>query len=335
VDEGAAIHGRPGAGHRTALLKADSASRYRHRVQIPPTFDAARRVLAVRPAGALPLQIRSLQLGLQQAAHAADVVQPIVADVCVGPYLDLPDGDVPVSAGMLAQWGAGLPHALDAAVTNGFGQSVPQAQHIESVHRYRDVRFAATALLRPELIRGLPVDGDPVVLVPTVGNLIVGGTADHSGLTFMARIADRILESDRHTVSIQPLVLHGFGWAPFDWPAPTRPHALALRRRWDTVVYGAQRPLLQEHYERTGAPHRVAELALAAKDGDTLTYTTLTEGVPTVLPIADVVVLVRSDGQSTRRPMERLLRIPGLLAPVPDSVPPLVFATGFPAELTR
>jgi hypothetical protein len=78
----------------------------------------------------------------------------------------------------------------------------------------------------------------------------------------------------------------------------------------------------------------VAELALAANDGDTLTYTTLTEGVPTVLPIAEVVVLVGSDGRTTRRPMEQLFRTPGLLAPVPDSAPPLVFATGFPTELT-
>jgi hypothetical protein len=304
-------------------------------VQIPPTFEAARRVLAVRPVGALPLQIRRLQLGLQQAAYALDVVLPIVADVCVGPYLDLPDADLPVSAGMLAQWGAGLPHALDAAVSNSFGRTVPQAERVESVHLYRDTRFAATALLRPELIRALAVDGDPVVLVPTAGTLIVGGSADRAGLAFMARIADRILESDQDTVSVQPLILHGFGWAPFDWPASTQPHAQALRRRWDIVHYGAQRPLLQEHYERTGQPHRVAELALAAKDGDTLTYTTLTEGVPTVLPLADAVVLVRSDGQADRLPMEQLFRLPGLLAPVPDSVPPLVFASRFPGELTR
>jgi hypothetical protein len=311
------------------------AGRYRHPVQIPATFDQAARVLAIRPVGALPLQIRRLELAVQGAAHPMDVVQPIVGDICVAPYLDLPGADVPVSAGMLAQWGAGLPHALDAAVANSFGRSIARAERVESVHLYRDVRFAATALLRPELVRGLPVDGDPVVLVPTVGSMIVGGSADPPGLTFMARIADRILETDRHTVSIQPIVPQGFGWAPFDWPDATQPYAHTLRRRWDTLQYGAQRPPLQAHYERAGQPHRVAELALAAKDGDTLTYTTLTEGVPTVLPPADVVVLVRSDGQATRLPMEQLIRAPGLLVPVPDSVPPLAFATRFPHELTR
>jgi len=304
-------------------------------VQIPPTFEQARRLLAIRPVGMLPLQIRRLDLATQNAAHALDVVQPIIGDLGVGPYLDLPDADVPLAAEMLTQWGAGLPHALDAAVTNGLGQAIPGAQRVESVHLYRDIRFAATALLRPELIRGLLVDGDPVVMVPTVDSLIVGGSADPAGLTFMVRIADRTLESDKRTVSIQPLILHGFGWAPFDWPAATRPHAAALRRRWDTIHYAAQRPLLQQHYERAGQPHRVAELTLAAKDGDTLTYTTLTEGVPTVLPPADVVVLVRSDGRATRLPMAQLIRTPGLLVPVPDSVPPLAFATRFPDELTR
>lgn len=304
-------------------------------MQIPATFDQARRLLSIRPVGALPLQIRRLELAMQGAAHALDVVQPIVADVCVGPYLDLPDGDVPISAGLLAQWGAGLPHALDAAVANGFGLPVPPAHSIESVHLYRDIRFAATALLRPELIRGLPVDGDPVVLLPTVGNLVVGGSADPAGLAFMVRIADRILQSDGPAVSVQPLIRHGLSWAPFDWPAAARPHAHALRRRWDTLVYGAQRTLLQAHYARAGEPHRVAELAMAAKDGDTLTYTTLTEAVPTVLPPAEVVVLVRADGQATRLPMRHLLDSPGLLAPVPESAPPLFYATRFPDELTR
>lgn len=304
-------------------------------MQIPATFDMARPVLAIRPVGALPLQIRRLQPAMQGPPQSLDVVQAIAADVCVGPYLDLSGADVPVSADMLAHWGAGLPHLLDAAVSNSFGRTVPQAERVESVHLYRDARFAATALLRPELIRALAVDGDPVVLVPTVGNLIVGGSADRAGLAFMARIADRILESDHHTVSIQPLILYGFGWAPFDWPNPAQSHAHNLRRRWDTIQYGAQRPLLQAHYEHTGQPHRVAELALAAKDGDTLTYSTLTEGVPTVLPLADAVVLVRSDGEATRLPMDQLRRTPGLLTPVPESVPPLVFASRFPGELTR
>jgi len=304
-------------------------------MQIPPTFEQAGRMLAIRPVGALPLQIRRLELATQSAAHTLDVVQPIVADVGVGPYLELPGTDVPISAGMLARWGAGLPHALDAAVTNSFGRPVPRAERVESVHIYHDARFAATALLRPELIRALPVDGDPVVLVPTTGTLLVGSSADHDGLAFMARFADRILGSDRQTVSIQPLILHGHGWAPFDWPTSVQPHAATLRRRWDAAQYAAQRPLLQAHYQRSGQPHRVAELSLAAKDGDALTYTTLSESVPTVLPLAEAVVLVRSDGHATRLPMQHLLRTPGLLAPVPDSAPPLMFATRFPAELTH
>lgn len=307
-------------------------------MQIPPTLEAARPFLSVRPVGALTMVQRQLELALRGAPTGPDVVQPIVADLGVGPYLDLPDGPVAVpvsvSVGMLAHWGASLPHVLDAAVSSGFGQAVPRAQRVESVHLYEDVRFAATALLRPELIRGLPVDGDPVVLVPTAADLIVGGTGDPVGLSFMARIADRMLQSGRPAVSITPLVLHHFGWAPLDWPAPAQPFAVALRRRWDSVQYGAQRPLLQEHYDRTGQPYRVAELVLAEKDGESVTYTTLTEGVPTVLPMAELVVLVRSTGQAVHLPMRRLLQVPGLLAPVPDSSPALVFATRFPQELT-
>lgn len=302
---------------------------------LPPTFDLARARLSIRPMGSLTLQLRHFQLALQGAAAALDVVQPIAADVCVGPYADLPDADVPLTADQLARWGVGLPQVLDAAVAAGFGRPVPPGQRVESVYLYQDVRFAGTALLRPELVRGLPVDGDPVALVPTVGDLLVGGSGDPAGLTFLARIAERLVRSPALPVSIQPLVLRGAEWVPFAWPEQVQPFADALRRRWDTLHYARQRPLLQQHYERVGPPTAVPELGLYERDGRTVTVTSLTEGVPAVLPMADLVSLVRTDGATTPAPMDQLLRVPGLLVPVPGTAPPRVYATRFPIELTR
>lgn len=305
--------------------------------QVPPaprSFDEARRVLSVRPMGALPMQQRQFKLALRGALTALDVVQPIVADLTVGLYLDLPELDMAVSPTDLAQWGVTLPQALDAAVAAGFGRPVPEPQRVESVHLYRDVRFAGTTLLRPELVRDLPVDGNPVVLVPTVGDLLVGGSEDHAGLTFMVRMAERIVESGNLPVSIQPLMLRGLEWIPFTWPASTQPFADALRRRWDTVQYAAQQPLLREHYERARQDYFVPEMRLFAKNGQTITVTTLTQGVPTILPLADAVNLVRDDGQVTRVPMSALLRLPGLIVPVPNTAPARFYATRFPLELT-
>lgn len=284
--------------------------------------------------GALPMQLRHFRLALQGAEQGLDIVQPIAADLAVGTFLDLPDADLAVSAAQLARWGVTLPQALDAAVGAGFGRPVPAARRIETVHLYQDVRFAGTTLLRPEMIRGLPVDGDPVILVPTIGDLLVGGADDPAGLMFMVRMAERIVQSEATPVSIQPLVLRGPGWQPFEWPASAQSHADALRRRWDSLQYAAQQPLLQQHYERIGTPYFVPQLQLFAKDGETISVTTLTEGIPSVLPLADVVSLVR-DGQVTRVAMEQLLRIPDLLTPVPNTAPPRVFATRFPIELTR
>jgi hypothetical protein len=292
-------------------------------------------MLSVRPMGALTMQLRHLRLALQGAEGALDVVQPIVADLTVGVYLDLPDADVPVSAGQLARWGVTLPQALDAAVAAGFGRPVPQAQRVETVHLYRDVRFAGTALLRPELVRGLPVDGDPVVLIPTVGDLLVGDAGDPAGLTFMIRMAERIVQSPALTVSFRPLVLRGGGWAPFDWPASAQPYVDALRRRWDCPHYATQHPLLREHYDRVGPPTFVPELGLYEKDGEQVTVTSLTEGVPAALPLADVVSLVRAGGQTTPVAMGQLFRTPGLLVPIPNTAPPRYFASRFPVELTH
>lgn len=302
---------------------------------MPRSLDEARRVLSVRPMGSLTMQLRHLRFALLGAAAGLDLVQPVVADLTVGIHLDLPDADVPVSADQLARWGVTLPQALDAAVAAGFGRPVPEPERIESVHRFRDARFAGTALLRPELLRGLLVDGDPVILIPDVGDLLVGGSKDPAGLTFMVRMAERILQAPVLPVSIQPVVLRGTAWLPFPWPAAADAHAGALRRRWDSLHYGTQLPLLREHYDRVGPPTFVAELSLYVQDGETITVTSLTEGVPTVLPLADVVRLVGPGGRVTPIPMDQLFRMPGLLVPVPNTAPPRVYATRFPGELAR
>lgn len=322
------------AGPCSVVLSTPAAgTRYRRPMQTPPTLEAARSVLSVRPMGALTLQQRHLSLALRGALAGLDVVQPVVADLSVGLFLDLPGLDTAVSPTDLARWGVSLPQALNAAVAAGFGRPVPEPERVESVRLFRDVRFAGTALLRPELIRALPIDGNPVVLIPTIGDLLVGSADDPAGMSFMVRMAERIVESGNLPVSIQPLTLRGLEWTPFSWPAATQPFADALRRRWDTLQYAAQQPLLREHYERTRQDYFVPELRLFAKDGQSVTLTTLTQGVPTVLPLADAVNLVRDGGQVARVPMSALLGIPGLIVPVPNTAPARVYATRFPLEL--
>lgn len=83
--------------------------------------------------------------------------------------------------------------------------------------------------------------------------------------------------------------------------------------------YAAQPPLLSQHFERVGARYFVPEPGLFANDGETITLTSLTAGVPTLLQLAapaapadladlvglvGLVDLVRVGGQVTQVAMD-------------------------------
>lgn len=98
--------------------------------------------------------------------------------------------------------------------------------------------------------------------------------------------------------------------------------------------YEAQRAAMMSHFATTKQDYFVAEAVLAGSpQGDVITYATLTDGVQTLLPVVDFIVLVTLDGAMSRLPFARLAEIDALLTPVENTQPPMVFATRFPSEL--
>ena len=302
-------------------------------LDLPSTFDDARPLLTARAVGGVPLGLRAQRLALDGAVSAVDATVPVAADVRIGAILDLPQADVPVTDGMLRDWGVSLEDVLSTAVA-GRAAVAPTVQQIDGAHLVSSMPFAAYALREPDAVAGLVAGRTPVILVPVVGAVVVAAAEDPAGLAVAARIAERVLQSDEHAVSVTPLVRSGSSWVPFTWPAEAAEEAAALRRRWDVQQYAVQRPLLQAHYDRTEQQYLVAEAALAGTpEGGTTTYTTLTEGVQTVLPWVEQVVLVRETGAATRVPMPRLAEASGILVRLPDLDPPLLYAARFPVEL--
>lgn len=299
----------------------------------PPTFDEALPVLSVRPLGVLSLQQRRLDLALRDAPGALNAFRPVVADLGIGLYLDLPEADVPVSEGQLRAWDIELTAAIGAVLRQP--APAPQFQQVESVRLFRDVRFAGSVLLRPDLLDGLALDGPAVIMIPTVGDLLVTTAGDTDGLTIMARMAEKIMASGSLTVSVQPLHRQGGSWVPFEWPESVLPWVTALHRRWDGRHYGAQQPMLQEALRRSGRDLTVAGVQLYERDGRVISVSALTEGVPTALPLVDVINLVRADGTVTGIGINKLRAVPGLLEPLPDAHPSRWVATRFPSELCQ
>ncbi len=93
-----------------------------------------------------------------------------------------------------------------------------------------------------------------------------------------------------------PLILEDGEW--LDWlPSeghPLRRRFLDLRTDWLGPERTEQKQLLEQTHEADGFEHFVASLpAVPREDGGRTTYTVRGEGVETLLPEADKVVLIK------------------------------------------
>ena len=303
---------------------------------IPATFDDARPILTARPVGRTPLGIRALRLSLAGAVSALDATVAVAEDTLVGLFLDLPDADVAVSETMLRGWGVSLEQALQTTLQQHGGDS-PRIQPIEGAFLIQDRSFAAYLLQHPAVAARLVGGRVPVIVVPTQGALVLAPADDAAAVLVAARVADRVLQQDDQLVSATPLAHIAGRWVSFEWPAAASSTAATLRRRFASKAYGAQRPLLKTHFDRTHQDVFVTEAMFVGRpDGTTQLVTSLTENTASVLPWVDTVALVRmSDSAVTYVPMMQLMQMPGLLTRMPDLEPAVYYPTRFPAELTR
>lgn len=303
--------------------------------QIPDTLEAAAPLLVARPVGLVPLAVRRLTLALQDAESALDAVNPIIADYGIGVYLDLPEANIPVTDGLLRDWGTPLAGAIDLALLNGRA-ALSQASRQDrdgAVHLTSDF-LGAAILSSSETIRGL-IEGPMLVIMPTASDVLVAPIDDPVAVEAVVRLSDDLVAASERTVSVTPLTVTPDGaWAPADWPSATAKTAGLLHRRWLSIQYARQRDPLRRTYEDQFEFLPVSSMTVAQRpDGWTITRSNLTSTVPTLMPWSDEAVIVDDSGRTVVAPMTQLAAMPGTLVREPDVEPPIMRALRFPAEL--
>lgn len=301
-------------------------------MEIPRTLDDARLAIAPRVVGALPRQIRARGL-LAQQQSAIDAVSPVAGDIALGMYLDLPEADIPVSAAMLKSWGISFDEALAIAFENrAEDEAVADSLGVATI--IDGIPFAANVVRQPNVAKQIISNEHAVVLIPAPGYTIVGRAGDDKSLEVMLAVADRLLQDAPRTVSIRPIVTTPDGWSEFTWPESLAGAAKSLRRRWESVQYAALRTVLQQHFRATGQSFEMSECVLESNaDGNLTTYTTVTEGVPTVIPTVDWVVLLSESGEIARVPWDEISAISDVLQPITGIELDVSHVGRFPAEL--
>lgn len=177
--------------------------------------------------------------------------------------------------------------------------------------------------------------GEPVVLVPEPGLLLLTGSADPGGLATLLEAAREALSAPK-VVCCLPLVLREGSWDPLVLP-PDHEHYAEwneLRVQVEGSDYASQAGLLEARLDREGEDLWVAKYNALQTAVGLRSWTTWGEGAASLLPRTDLIgVMSNREGHpSGLHPWEAVARAVGdRLAREPDCWPPRYRVTTFPA----
>ncbi len=157
--------------------------------------------------------------------------------------------------------------------------------------------YDPSRLLLTDLIRRLPVKGDPVALAIDNNTLLVTGSKNKQGLWEMSRLGRRMLAEATRPLSGQAITLVEGGWVDFlPGDAELRP-LTDVQREQLSRDYEQQKGLLERLYEMRREDVFVASYMLFQRKGseELTSYAVWTKGVLTLLPHTDRIAFADPD----------------------------------------
>jgi hypothetical protein len=251
---------------------------------------------------------------------------------------DAPNTMSVISQSQLDRWGARFDDLLPVAVDNLEDQPHAGWSAIDRrVWTSLDADdYDGARMLLPGFLEQTGLAGELVVLHPNRNLLIVTAVDDVDGIRTACEMALEDLDAPS-PISFQPLVGQGTDWRPLTLPTSHPAHRAwqRLTRLNDEMNYRSLLPPLQQ---LVGDDLYVSALNLTdAANGSLLSYTTWTEGVPSLLPRTDLIGLVTSRGEAITVKWEAVQRLlPTVFEPT-DHYPELWRVMSFPdqSELGR
>lgn len=160
--------------------------------------------------------------------------------------------------------------------------------------------YDAARMLLPELIRKLPLKGNPVVAIPTARYLLLAGSDHEDGLALLSKYVDYVLRYEPCPLAGRAFTLEGDAWRPF-----LPPEGHVVRFNFEVLAakdlerpFKEQQQLLQTLFKRRGLNVYVPEYTLRPNEkGDFRTTSTWPCGVPALLPKVDVIAFARTPNQ--------------------------------------
>uniref|UniRef100_UPI004039F8FB hypothetical protein n=1 Tax=Variovorax sp. BK018 TaxID=3450241 RepID=UPI004039F8FB len=205
-----------------------------------------------------------------------------------------------VAPGDLERWGIGFEQAFEIATDNLRHKAAPTFFEFSPglyVSNYLDF-YDASRIFLPELAWQLPLNGDPIAMVPNRTSLLVCGASDVAALEQMITTARRVLREQSRPLSADMFRLHDKTWSPWTPPAQAGALLATLQREEKAVDYNDQQEALIKAHEQAGIDVFVAKHNLLQRDidGSLVSFAVLPKGLDTWLPEADLVFLIEAEG---------------------------------------
>lgn len=264
--------------------------------------------------------------------------QPFGGDLVTVLLWDAPNTMSVISQSQLEAWGARFDDLLPVAIDNL--EDLPNAgwsavdRRVWSSLNADD--YDGARLLLPGFLDETGLAGELVIINPNRSLLIVTAVDDAEGIRIACEMALEDLDAPS-PISFQPLAGQGTDWRPLMLPSSHPAHRSwqRLTRLNDEMNH---RSLMQPLQQLVGDDLYVSGLNLTeAANGSLLSYTTWTEGVPSLLPRTDLIGLVTARGEAITVDWDAVHRLlPSALEPT-DHYPELWRVVSFPdtAELSK
>lgn len=269
------------------------------------------------------------------------------------PYLvraigvDYPDRMRYVGPDDLAKWGKTAEEVYDASLEAfaAFGNvASEQYDPLEKIFLVHGDSYGSSRLLLPGWLRaaGQLVDGRPIAAIPERDMLFIAGDAKPDVVRRLAATAKSEYQAASRSISPALYTLDEADrvvpYVPQD-DGPIAHEVVLGHRLLAAAEYDAQKQRLVAAHERDGVDVFVATCSLARKQGSApFTYATWGEGIPTLLPEVDLVVVCGGDptgkaGWSFAVPWQTVMEQAGAcLHRKDDPAPPRWMTKGWPTK---
>lgn len=240
-----------------------------------------------------------------RGGEAVAVPQQTIGDhLALSLVYDLPQAMRTIIQDDLDKWGVTFYEAVEAAKSNleQMGNvAIASLQNDGGEGIYVSAtsdNYDASRLVMLDLVRKMPVRGDHVAMVPNRDTLIVTGSDDQVGLQVMCKMAEESFQKPRPIATIA-LRLVGDDWESWlpDASSPAYAKLHELKLRTVGMEYNDQKELLDQIHQQSGQDVFVASFSAVQnkQSGRITSYSVWSDGVDTLLPETDDIVLLRPD----------------------------------------